>query len=294
MHSSTPIPFVDKRRVRRGFSLIELLVVVAIIVGLMGVLLPALAAAEEQARGTTCLLRLREIHRASKQFAYAHRNLLPKTTFDGVSGDGDSSDQSYSDQILPFMLPDAGDEDGNGALESHWYVNLDYFRCPSLKQIPMNENKAANGQQLDYGINNYGRLNNDSEECQRRYYKSMSNINVNDVRSTGVIYYADSWPKESPETLGGNTRNSGKLDWPLTATFDKAYLRHRWGYNAASLDGSARWFDGKKPNHVEWWIVRNFDQWWKDPDTKGTDTKYFEKVDEFKGELDALKDKYGN
>ena len=56
-----------------GFTLVELLVVVGIIAGLVGVLLPALAAARAQGRAVACLSNLRQITTAALMYAQEHK-----------------------------------------------------------------------------------------------------------------------------------------------------------------------------------------------------------------------------
>jgi prepilin-type N-terminal cleavage/methylation domain-containing protein/prepilin-type processing-associated H-X9-DG protein len=62
---------------RRGLSLVELLVVLAIIAILVSLLLPAANRAREQARATACLSNLRQLGLAMRSYTMDNRDLMP-------------------------------------------------------------------------------------------------------------------------------------------------------------------------------------------------------------------------
>ncbi|MHC4319108.1 MAG: type II secretion system protein [Planctomycetota bacterium] len=62
---------------KRGFTLIELLVVIAILMVLIGLLLPALASAQRNARSAKDGVQQKEIHRAFLTWATNHEGVLP-------------------------------------------------------------------------------------------------------------------------------------------------------------------------------------------------------------------------
>jgi prepilin-type N-terminal cleavage/methylation domain-containing protein/prepilin-type processing-associated H-X9-DG protein len=71
---------VRSMRTGKGFTLVELLVVVAIIGVLVGMLLPAVQASRENARTAQCASNLRQVGLAITQFADTHRGDWPETT----------------------------------------------------------------------------------------------------------------------------------------------------------------------------------------------------------------------
>jgi prepilin-type N-terminal cleavage/methylation domain-containing protein/prepilin-type processing-associated H-X9-DG protein len=143
-HSSRTHP----SRQAKGFTLVELLVVVAIIGTLVGLLLPAVQVAREAARASSCLNHLKQISHACLGFEEARRYLpaMRSITWPDLSNWSNAStgngmttsgfvfllphleEQRLWDQIASYSPPFGGSAAADRAL---WNVRIGTLCCPS-------------------------------------------------------------------------------------------------------------------------------------------------------------------
>jgi len=129
----------------RGFSLIELLVVILILSLLAGLLLPALAKARRRARDAKCLSNLHQLYVAYQ----AYLNDFPDGLF--AMGLGDVNMGGHPEELLDERPDFVGDWTGlwMGAMEPY-VLNKKIYECPMADTRYVN---TFNRQTIGYGLN---------------------------------------------------------------------------------------------------------------------------------------------
>jgi prepilin-type N-terminal cleavage/methylation domain-containing protein len=111
----------------RGFSLLELLVVMAVIALLIGITLPAMGSARASARTIQCLSQMRQINLAALAYAQDNQDRLPRSSHSAnVYGE-----LRWGPALMPYL--NCGAYQGN--TDPSWTQLFNgLYRCPCDKR----------------------------------------------------------------------------------------------------------------------------------------------------------------
>jgi prepilin-type N-terminal cleavage/methylation domain-containing protein/prepilin-type processing-associated H-X9-DG protein len=156
---SRPEAVVRSRWTRRGFTLIEVLVVIGVIAVLIGILLPALGQARKAGRTVVCLSNQRQIGIALMGYAAEFKDWIPRESGNSeetparipkipawyrAPSNRASYNLSWAFNLRPFLDPQAHSNDnfGNNADK---FKSSAYYRCPSRLRDDHNIGYINNG-----------------------------------------------------------------------------------------------------------------------------------------------------
>jgi prepilin-type N-terminal cleavage/methylation domain-containing protein/prepilin-type processing-associated H-X9-DG protein len=221
---STP----TRTSVRRGFTLVELLVVIGIIALLISILLPALGKARDQSNRTKCMANLKQIMMATIMYANDNKLVLPWTTWANPVPPGGvgwlyKEPRITSGQFLPADVE-------QGAFWQYGMKNIDVYRCPA-GNTPSDKTKSyfITSYIMNGAINNYPNGSN----IPLKFYK------ISRFRPTDIFFLEmGDQANNGDGVLQGAWANDAS-SYPAEDFSD----RHNHGMNIAAADSHVEWIN---------------------------------------------------
>jgi len=256
----------------RAFTLIELLVVIAIIALLMGVLLPSLRAARNQAGKAVCLSHTKQIMLCVRLYTGDNDGKTHRSPNQGLW------DNAFED---PAVIKEYGPNEGNaywGIAYRHYCKDKEIFHCPSQVRVDdWPENGWGRSYQgffryCSYGINGYATwyYESDSDSTGKPFkidshaWRPSEMIFLQDHLEQKMEVHTDSFTISNGANINlTQWRNGGTQgDFPEPEAVNECF-RHQKKSVTAWMDGHVsvirettgedvprRWYTGRKTNNT--------------------------------------------
>jgi len=171
----------------RGFTLIELMVVIVVVGMLMALLLPAILKSRGVADLTRCVSNLRQIGTAFSTYSSNNEDMLPPISVDSLK----YGQKEWMDLIRPEM--DMGTLDDKKQLLDLYQTGV--WRKYAVFDCPGNGQKQRGSGRFDYGYN-------------RNCVENDAGRNINTIRGTDMIlvHCANHY---APNPVNGRNANPG-------------------------------------------------------------------------------------
>jgi prepilin-type N-terminal cleavage/methylation domain-containing protein/prepilin-type processing-associated H-X9-DG protein len=237
---------VAKVSPRRGFTLVELLVVIGIIALLISILLPTLGAARRQARAVKCLSNLRQLGAAFQMYSSNFKQTFPVAVHDTLATHIKiPEERRWYDLIVPFISDNKNIYKASDIDEIR--QNSSIWGCPEWAKIDeYDPSSFADKVRVGYGMNYYPKYFEDGGKLADLAYITAGR---------GRYVRQIEWTKSSERLLiADSTTHIIQMTSAMSSS-------HKWfPYDPITPDGSTFYVDGNRHGRQGLTKKKSYDQ----------------------------------
>ena len=224
------------RTTARAFTLVELLVVIGIIAILIGILLPALSRAREQAKTVQCASNLKQLYQGIEIYSTIYNGyMMPAKNYISGSSGGSSAQRHnwWGIEVLgaAFQVKQVGNSGASQQAAVDRIAKV--LDCPSV-----NRARGAFSHSIDYTYNNnFGETRGqDVNDPDYNSYKTWAMFKRRTQIPSTVVVALDVW---DPADVQKDDDRFMSLD-DLTWKYHRAGNAHKGKANVLFMDGVVR------------------------------------------------------
>ncbi len=239
----------------RAFTLIELLIVIAIIAVLIGILLPAIAGGKAQGKMVQCMSNERQLGFAQQAYADEFDEFILREAGGYACRQDDRHSMPWALGYRPYM-------DGSRSwdvIRNDWFEDAPYYRDPARPDL--------DGHQIHYVNNGMGFIRNQSGNVVYRSYKPMHKRYA--IQFPSDVYYLTGYTEDPNNGNYNIVYRPNATNWDIAIFYDARIrqhvrqgspsiriepFRHGKGANVLFMDGHATFVRAEKLTDETSWI----------------------------------------